>query len=71
MIDLYVDEVSLQEIRIEKNEQELLFANAKDESIHIPVSHNELLNILNLIRMRCEQLDLIYPVNIKRQEVAK
>ena len=71
MIDLYVDEVSLQEIRIEKNVQELFFSNAKDESIHMPISHNELLNILNLIRMRCEQLDLIYPVNIKRKDGAQ
>lgn len=68
MVDLYIDDVSLNEIRVASNEQELLFSNSKDESIHIPVNNEELLNILNRVRMRCETLDLIYPVDIKRKE---
>lgn len=69
MVDLYIDDVSLKEVRVVGNEQELLFSNSKDESVHIPVSNEELLNILDRVRMRCETLDLIYPVDIKRKEV--
>lgn len=68
MVDLYIDDVSLNEIRVVGNEQELLFSNSKDESVHISVNNEELLNILNRVRMRCETLDLIYPVDIKRKE---
>ena len=68
MIDLYIDDVSLNEVRFVGNKQELLFSNSKDESVHIPVNNEELLNILNCVRMRCETLDLIYAVDIKRKE---
>ena len=67
MVDLYIDDVSLNEIRVVGNEQEVLFSNSKDESVHIPVNNEELLNILNCVRMRCETLDLIYPVDIKKK----
>lgn len=67
MVDLYIDDVSLNEIRVASNEQELLFSNSKDESVHIPVSNEELLNILNRVKMRCETLDLIYPMDIKKK----
>ncbi len=69
MVDLYIDDVSLNEIRVVGNKQELVFVNdKKDESLHIPVSNEELLNILNRVKMRCETLNLIYPVDIKRKE---
>lgn len=68
MVDLYIDDVSLNEIRVASNEQELLFSNSKDESIHIPVNNEELLNILNRVRMRCETLNLIYPVDIIKRK---
>ena len=71
MVDLYIDDVSLKEVRAVGNEQELLFSNSKDEIIHIPVNNEELLNILDRVRMRCETLDLIYAVDIKRKRDSK
>lgn len=69
MIDLYVDDVSLTEIQDKHDQHILVFKNKdKDESVHIPVTDQELINILNRTRMRCETLELIYPVDIKIRE---
>jgi hypothetical protein len=62
MIDLYVDDVTLTEIQ-QKDKQILMFKNKnRDESLVIPISNDELLNIYTKARMRCETLDLIKPV---------
>lgn len=59
MIDLYVDDVSLVKIQEKDNQQILIFSNSgKDESISIPVTNDELLNIYQKVRMRCETLGL-------------
>ncbi len=69
MIDLYIDDVSLTEIQDKYNRPILVFKNKKkDEAVYIPISNEELLNILSRVKMRCETLDLIYPVNIKAKE---
>lgn len=60
MVDLFVDEVSLVEIQTRNGAQVLVFKNAdKDESLYIPITNDELLNIYNRCRIRCETLELI------------
>lgn len=63
MFDLYADDVTLTDIQ-RKDKEILVFRNkAKDESIMIPVSNEELVNIYNRVQMRCETLNLIPIVN--------
>ena len=65
MIDLYVDDVSLKKIEQKCGSQVLVFTNEeKDEAVRIPVSDEELLNMYNRLRRRCETLELIHPQNI-------
>ena len=60
MIDLYVDDVSLERV-YQKNESQILYFKnaAKDETVSIPVSNEELLNIYHRVKIRCETLELI------------
>ena len=63
MVDLYVDDITLSDIQ-RKDKEILVFTNKeKDESIRIPVSNEELVNIFHRVRMRCETLNLIPVVN--------
>lgn len=63
MIDIYVDDVCLKEIQ-QKDKQVLKFVNAeKDESVMMVVTNDELVNMYNRIKMRCETLNLIPIVN--------
>lgn len=60
MIDLYLDEMSLVRVEQKHGAQVLLFKNdAKDEALSIPVSNDELLNIYQRVKIRCETLELI------------
>lgn len=64
------DAVNLIFIHHQCNQFVLVFRNKEeDESVHIPISNEELINILNRVMMRCEILDLIYPINIMLKEV--
>lgn len=68
MVDLYIDDISLTEIQTKGNEQTLIFRNKeKDETVAIPVSHAELLNIFQRAKMRCETLKLIPITNIGKE----
>jgi len=59
MIDLYADDVSLVDIQ-QKDKQVLKFVNKKkDETVFIPVTDEELVNIYNRVKMRCETMKLI------------
>ena len=61
MIDLYVDDITLTDIQ-RKDKEVLVFRNKeKDESLMIPVTNEELVNICNRVRMRCETLGLVRP----------
>ena len=63
MIDIYVDDVHLKEIQ-HKEKQVLKFVNAeKDERVMMVVTNDELVNMYNRIKMRCETLNLIPIVN--------
>ncbi len=63
MIDIYVDDVRLKEIQ-HKEKQVLKFVNAKkDESVMMVVTNDELVNMYDRIKMRCETLNLIPIVN--------
>ena len=60
MIDLYVDEVSLERIHQKNQSQILVFRNkTKDETLSVPVSNEELVNIYQWAKIRCETLGLI------------
>ena len=60
MVDLFIDEVSLVEIQSRNGQQVMAFKNKdKDEALYIPISNEELLNIYNRVRIRCETLELI------------
>lgn len=60
MVDLYLDDISLTEIQTKGNEQILMFRNKeKDETLAIPLSDTELLNIFQRVKIRCESLNLI------------
>lgn len=63
MIDIYVDDVRLKEIQY-KEKQVLKFVNAeKDESVMMVVTNDELVNMYDRIKMRCETLNLIPIIN--------
>lgn len=63
MIDIYVDDVCLKEIQY-KEKQVLKFVNAeKDESVMMVVTNDELVNMYDRIKMRCETLNLIPIIN--------
>lgn len=63
MIDIYVDDACLKEIQ-QKDKQVLKFVNAeKDESVMMVVTNDELVNMYNRIKTRCETLNLIPIVN--------
>jgi len=65
---LYIDDVSLTEIQTKGNEQILMFRNKeKDETVAIPVSNTELLNIFQRVKMRCETLNLIPTTNMGKE----
>ena len=67
MIDLYVDDMTLREIQIRQDQQVLMFANKdKDEALAVPVSDEELRNIYDRVKMRCETLGLIPITNCGR-----
>ena len=63
MIEIYVDDVRLKEIQY-KEKQVLKFVNAeKDESVMMVVTNDELVNMYDRIKMRCETLNLIPIIN--------
>ncbi len=69
MIDLYVDNISLREIQVKRNEQILLFQNKeKDEIVALNISNAELLDILQKVKMRCETLNLMPITNRADQQ---
>lgn len=60
VVDLYVDDVSLKKIESRHGSQVLIFQhNEKDETLSVPVSNEELLNIYQWVKIRCETLELI------------
>lgn len=60
MVDLYVDDVTLDKVEQKHGSQVLIFKNkAKDEMLSIPVSSEELLNVYHRVKIRCETLELI------------
>lgn len=60
MVDLYIDDISLVRVEPKHGSQVLIFKNeAKDETLSIPVSSEELLNIYHRVKIRCETLELI------------
>lgn len=57
MVDIFVDDVSLDRIQIKGETQQLVFVNkGKDESIFIPVSEQELQNIFDKVKIRLDIL---------------
>ena len=67
-MDSDIDDVSLTEIQTKGNEQILMFRNKeKDETVAIPVSNTELLNIFQRVKMRCETLNLIPTTNMGKE----
>lgn len=57
MVDIFVDEVSLDRIQIKGDTQQLVFVNkAKDEAVFIPVSEQELQNIFDKVKIRLDIL---------------
>lgn len=59
MIDIYVDDMKLQEIEEKYGQYVLMFKNAKDESLQIAVDEEELKNIQGRVTRRCEVRGLI------------
>ncbi len=69
MFDLYVDNISLREIQVKRNEQILLFKNEeKDEMVALNISNTELLNIFQKVKRRCEILNLMPITNQADQQ---
>ena len=59
MIDIFIDDMTLTDIQ-RKDKEILVFRNKdKQESLIFPVSNEELLNIYQRVKMRCETLDLV------------
>lgn len=72
MVDIYGDNISLEKIQQTGNEQMLIFKNKeKDETLALLVSEDELLNIFQKVKMRCEILTLIPVTNFGRKEQVK
>ena len=69
MVDLYIDDISLTEIQTKgKRAKFLMFRNkGKDETVAIPVSNAELLNVFQRVKMRCETLNLIPITNLGKE----
>lgn len=60
MVDLYIDDMSLERILPKYGKQLLIFKNKeKDESLEIIVDEKELKNIYVQVKNRCETLNLI------------
>lgn len=52
MVDIFVDEVTLDRIQIKGDTQQLVFVNkGKDETVFVPVSEQELQNIFDKVRI--------------------
>jgi hypothetical protein len=68
MIDVYMDDIQLTSIQ-SKDKHDLRFAGLNDVTLHLVLTSSELLNVLNLARMRCETCDLIFPVDIKLKNI--
>lgn len=57
MVDIMIDEVSLDRIQIKGDTQQLVFVNKdKDESVFIPVTEQELQNIFDKVKIRLDIL---------------
>lgn len=68
MVDIFNDNISLEKIQETENEQMLIFKNKdKDEIVSLLVSEDELLNIFQKVKMRCETLDLIPTTNFGKE----
>ena len=57
MVDVFIDDVSLERIQIKGDTMQLVFVNKeKDESLFIPVTEQELQNIFDKIKIRLDIL---------------
>lgn len=57
MVDIFVDDVTLDRIQIKGDTQQLVFVNRdKDETVFIPVSEKELQNIFDKVKIRLDIL---------------
>lgn len=57
MVDIFVDDVTLDRIQIKGDTQQLVFVNRdKDETVLIPVSDKELQNIFDKVKIRLDIL---------------
>lgn len=57
MVDIYIDDVTLDRIQIKGDTQQLVFVNKeKDETVFIPVTEKELQNIFDKVKIRLDIL---------------
>ena len=57
MVDIFIDDVSLERIQIKGDTMQLVFVNKeKDESLLIPVTEQELQNIFDKVKIRLDIL---------------
>lgn len=57
MVDVFIDDVSLERIQIKGETMQLVFVNKeKDESLFIPVTEQELQNIFDKVKIRLDFL---------------
>ena len=57
MVDVFIDDVSLERIQIKGDTMQLVFVNKeKDESLFIPVTEQELQNIFDKVKIRLDIL---------------
>lgn len=57
MVDIYIDDVTLDRIQIKGETQQLVFVNQeKDEQLFIPVTEQELKNIFHRVKIRLDIL---------------
>ena len=57
MVDVFIDDVSLERIQIKGETMQLVFVNKeKDESLFVPVTEQELQNIFDKVKIRLDIL---------------